>query len=470
MSLVWMIVLAVVLLLGAAVVNVSETSLGALSRARVQEMAREEQAGAKLLLKIFDSRARYINSLILLRTVMEISATVTVVAIFTRVLQSDGWAFAATIMLMSLVSYLVLGVFSRSIGRRDPYKVGLATAGPVVAVSFLLRPFEKLLIGVGNLFVPGGGYRDGPFSTEVELREIVDMAQERGIVQAEEQRMIKSVIDLASTTARSVMVPRPDIVWIEEDKNIEQAIILCERSGHSRIPVIGEDADDIVGVVYLKDLVPRNLSASDPLAGHMRTPLFIPDSKPLDELLNEMQRTRIHIAVLIDEYGGVAGLISIEDILEEIVGEIADEYDQDEISPVEELGEGTFRVVGKLSLDDLMELYEERTGEELRFDDDVLEEVDTVRGLLAYGLGRVPLPGSETELAGLKFTGEGGEDRRGRVRVDTVVISPGAPAEDESDSPDGDMDGDKKDKRDKDKKDRDKKDRDKKDRDREEQR
>lgn len=424
-SLVWLIILAVGLLFGAALVNTTETSLSALSRARVQEMEREEQAGAKLLLKIFDNRARYINSLILLRTVMEISATVTVIAIFTQTLNTEGAAFAATIILMSLVSYLVLGVFSRTIGRRDPYKVGIATAGGVVAVSFLLRPVEKLLIGLGNLITPGGGYREGPFSTEVELRELVDMAQERGIVQAEEQRMIKSVIDLASTSARSVMVPRPDIVWIEEDKTIEHAIILCERSGHSRIPVIGEDADDIVGVVYLKDLVPRSLSANAPLSQHMRTPLFVPDSKPLDELLNEMQRTRIHIAVLIDEYGGVAGLISIEDILEEIVGEIADEYDQDEVSPVEGLGDGVFRVVGKLSLDDLMQLYEEETGEELRFDDDVLEEVDTVRGLLAYGLGRVPLPGSEVEFSGLTFTAEGGEDRRGRVRVDTVIISPG---------------------------------------------
>ena len=156
----------------------------------------------------------------------------------------------------------------------------------------------------------------------------------------------------------------------------------------------------------------------------MRQATFVPDSKPLDDLLDEMQRDRNHIAVLVDEYGGVAGLISIEDILEEIVGEIADEYDEDERAPIEPLGDGRYRVVARLSLGELIELYDESEGREIRFDDGVEDEVDTVSGLIAYGLGRVPLPGAEVEAGGLRLTAEGARDRRGRMRVHAVVVEP----------------------------------------------
>ncbi|MDY0113689.1 MAG: hemolysin family protein, partial [Corynebacterium sp.] len=265
-----------------------------------------------------------------------------------------------------------------------------------------------------------------------ELREMVDIARERGIVEHDERRMIQSVFDLASTSARSVMVPRPEMVWIESEKHAGQAVALCVRSGHSRIPVIGDGADDIVGVVYLKDLVHQTYTLTDggrsvAVTDVMRPATFVPDSKPLDDLLDEMQRDRNHIAVLIDEYGGVAGLISIEDILEEIVGEIADEYDEGERAPIEPLGDGRYRLVARLSLDELVELYDEAEGREIRFDDGVLDDVDTVSGLIAYGLGRVPLPGAEVEAAGLRFTAEGARDRRGRMRVHAVVVEPADP-------------------------------------------
>ena len=184
---------------------------------------------------------------------------------------------------------------------------------------------------------------------------MVDIAQERGIVEHDERRMIQSVFDLAATSARAVMVPRPEMVWIESTKHCGQAVALCVRSGHSRIPVIGESVEDIVGVAYLKDIVQRTYTRTDggrgvSVAEVMRPTVFVPDSKPLDDLLDEMQRTRNHIAVLVDEYGAVAGLISIEDILEEIVGEIADEYDEAEQAPIESLGEQSYRVIARLSL------------------------------------------------------------------------------------------------------------------------
>ncbi|MFD4183901.1 CBS domain-containing protein, partial [Rhodococcus sp. NPDC058514] len=196
-----------------------------------------------------------------------------------------------------------------------------------------------------------------------------------------------------------------------------QATSLAVRSGHSRIPVIGENVDDVLGVVYLKDLVQKTYHDVDggrgvTVAEVMRPPVFVPDSKPLDSLLAEMQRDRNHMALLVDEYGGIAGLVTIEDVIEEIVGEIADEYDVGEIAPVEVLGDGRYRLSARLPIEDLAELFD------VEIDND---EVETVGGLLGYGLGRVPLPGSEVAAAGLRLRAEGGSDVRGRVRISTVL-------------------------------------------------
>ena len=356
---VWMILTVILLMAVAGVLSTVETAVSAISRARVTEMVRDEVAGAKALVRVLDFRARNVNVLVLLRTLCEVAGAVLVAVIAMEFIHSDAWAITAAIVAMTLFSYLVLGVTSRTLGRRNPYSISLASAVILGGVSRLLGPVEKLLIWTGNVLTPGGGFRDGPFSTEVELREMVDIARERGIVEHDERRMIQSVFDLASTSARSVMVPRPEMVWIESEKHAGQAVALCVRSGHSRIPVIGDGADDIVGIVYLKDLVHQTYTLTDggrsvPVTDVMRQATFVPDSKPLDDLLDEMQRDRNHIAVLVDEYGGVAGLISIEDILEEIVGEIADEYDEDERAPIEPLGDGRYRVVARLSLGELI--------------------------------------------------------------------------------------------------------------------
>jgi Mg2+/Co2+ transporter CorC len=214
------------------------------------------------------------------------------------------------------------------------------------------------------------------------------------------------------------MVPRTEMVWIERNKSLRQAMALASRSGMSRIPVIGEDVDDVVGVVYLKDLV-ANAMTLDPadrgpvLTEIIREPVFVPESKNVDDLLREMQRDRSHFAVVVDEYGGTAGIVTIEDILEEIVGEITDEYDADTPAPVEPLEDGSFRVSARLPVEDLGELFD------VELDDD---EVDTVGGLLAQQLGRVPLPGSRASVAGLVLLGEPGVDRRGRPRVQTLLV------------------------------------------------
>lgn len=409
-----LLLLAVLLVPVGGVFAAVDSALNTLSPARLDDMARGDRPGAVRLSAIVDDRPRYVNLVVLLRILCEITATVLLAAALSRFLGS-GWALLVTAVVMVLVSYVVIGVGPRTLGRQHAYSIALAAGLPLQFIGALLGPVSRLLILLGNALTPGKGFRNGPFASEIELREVVDMARERGVVADDERRMIQSVFELGATAARAVMVPRTEMVWIEDGKSVAQAMSLAVRSGHSRIPVIGENVDDILGVVYLKDLVPyADRGRSVRVREVMRDAVFMPDSKPLDDLLDEMQRRRNHMALLVDEYGGIAGLVTIEDVLEEIVGEIADEYDTEETPPIEEIEPGRFRVSSRLPIADLGELYG------LPIDE---EEVDTVGGLLAHELGRVPLPGAEIVAHGLVLRGEGGADARGRVRVHTVVVS-----------------------------------------------
>jgi CBS domain containing-hemolysin-like protein len=291
----------------------------------------------------------------------------------------------------------------------------------VRALATLLGPLTRLLIVVGNAITPGPGFREGPFSSEVELREAVDLAGARGVVAEDERQMIHSVFELGDTPTRDVMVPRTDLIWIERDRTVRDALTLALRSGYSRIPVLGEGVDDIVGVAYLKDLA-ASLDGGEqqrPVEAVMRPATFVPDSKPAADLLREMQRSRYHMAIVVDEYGGTAGVVTIEDILEEIVGEITDEYDTGEVPPVQTVDEHSVRVSARLPVADLGELFGVELEPELAEAD-----VDTVGGLLAQRLGRVPLPGARAEVAGLRLLAEGGKDARGRIRITTVLVCP----------------------------------------------
>ncbi|MET8653209.1 MULTISPECIES: hemolysin family protein [Nocardia] len=390
-----------------------DSALNTVSPARLDDMVRADRSGAVRLRRIVADRPRYVNLMVLLRILCEISATVLLAAALIEI-WNDNWALLITAVVMVLVDYVVIGVGPRTLGRQHAYSLALVAALPLQFIGMVLGPISRLLILIGNAITPGKGFRNGPFASEIELREVVEMAGERGVVADEERRMIQSVFELGDTAARAVMVPRTEMVWIEADKTASQAMSLAVRSGHSRIPVVGENVDDILGVVYLKDLVPyADRSRKVRVREVMRPAVFMPDSKPLDDLLDEMQRRRNHMALLVDEYGGIAGLVTIEDVLEEIVGEIADEYDTDETPPVEDLGEGRYRVSARLSVEDLGELYG------LEIED---EDVDTVGGLLAHELGRVPLPGSKVVAYGLVLRGEGAADARGRMRVHTVVV------------------------------------------------
>ncbi len=402
-----------------------DAALSQISQARVLEMQREGRRGATRLRAVVEDAPRHVSLLLLLQVVAELLAT-TLVAVFFVDWLGVGWgAVAAASGLMTVVVFVFAGVGPRTLGRQHAYTVGLRAAGATLWLGRVLGPLTRLLILLGNALTPGRGFRDGPFASQVELRELVDLAEQRGVVEHGEREMINSVFGLGDTIAREVMVPRTEMVWIERDKTVVQALALALRSGFSRIPVIGENLDDIVGVAYLKDLArqcqePAGREHRPRVDDMMRLATFVPESKPVDELLREMQARRTHLAIVIDEYGGTAGLVTIEDILEEIVGEITDEYDV-ERPPIEQLDDDTVRVTARLSVEDLAELFDV----ELRTD-----EVETVGGLLAQALGRVPIPGATVRINGLELTAESAGGRRNRV--DTVLVRRRTPEQQEA--------------------------------------
>lgn len=419
-------VVTVLSLLLSGLLGSVESALAPISRARVEGMVKDDVQGAEALMRVVDHRANHVNTLVLLKTVLDISAAVFAAMFAMDIIASDAWAIAAAVALVTLLQFSIVGVFARTAGKRNPYSISLASAPWLAGFQVVLGPVAKLLIWVGNLFHPGEDFRDGPYATEVELREMVEVAQEKGVVETTEGRMIQNIFDLAATYARQVMVPRPEMIWIEGDKAAHQATRLMVRSGHSRVPVIGESVDEIVGVAYLKDMFTEGgapIDPTTPLTEVMREPLFIPDSKPLDVLLKEMQQSNTHIATLIDEFGAVAGLLTMEDLLEEIVGEINDEYDDDVEAPIEEVEPRVFRVQARLPLDDLVDYLADHLDYELVYSEEIEDNVDTVAGLLSYELGRVPLPGSSILRDGVRYTAEGGRDRRGRIKTRTVLVS-----------------------------------------------
>jgi CBS domain containing-hemolysin-like protein len=353
--------------------------------------------------------AAYLSTTTFVRVVFEAAAAVMMTFAVANLVAGFWTPLLVAIAVMALVSFVVVGVSPRTLGRQHSDSVSLAAAPFVVWLRRLLGPISQLLVMVGNAVTPGRGFRDGPFQSESELRDLLDLAGERALIEADERQMLHSVFELGDTVAREVMVPRTDMVTIDADKSARQAMSLFLRSGFSRIPVVGEDSDDVLGLLYFKDVV-RRLNA-DAEAGTltvermMRPMHFVPESKPVDDLLREMQRDQSHFAIVVDEYGGTAGLVTIEDILEEIVGEIADEYDR-EAPGVEQLEDGSTRVPATMSIDDLAELFDVSIDE---------EEVDTVGGLIGKTIGRVPIVGSHAEVAGLGLTAEKMAGRRHRI-------------------------------------------------------
>ena len=287
-----------------------------------------------------------------------------------------------------------------------------------LALAFIYTPIAKGVIGLGNWITPDKGFKWGLFTNENELRELMDHAHDRGLVESDEHEMIHNVFDLGDTLVRELMVHRTDMVWIERDKTLRQALSLALRSGYSRIPVAGESKDNIIGIAYVKDLAKRALDhheaeTSEKVEQHMRPAVFVPENKEAAELLKEMQRDQIHMSIVVDEYGGTAGIITIEDIIEEIVGEIADEYD-DGIESFSWISESKARARASMHIEDLADELK------INIDRDEFDDVDTIGGYMAEKLGRVPIAGSAINLDGYSITSERPVGRR--RRISSVII------------------------------------------------
>lgn len=397
----------------------TESALSSLSRVFIEERSAGKKRGARALVKFSSEPSRFLNVVLLVRKAAEFGAAALVAQVALNQISNQREALAITVIVMVVASYVLVGVGPRTLGKQHPERWALPGAVVAVLLARVLSPVTRLLIALGNALTPGKGFKQGPFSTEAEFRDLVDQARERGFVEEDEHEMIHSVFELGDTLVREVMVPRTEMVYIERNKSLRQALSLALRSGYSRIPVIGEDLDDIVGIAYIKDLAKRShdfreAEQLETVADLMRAANFVPENKMADELLKEMQSEQIHLAIVVDEYGGTAGLVTIEDILEEIVGEISDEFDDDDDEQLEQLSERKYRAKARIHLEDL----ESELG--IEFENEDKEAVDTLGGLLGKHIGQVPIPGSEITIGNWRFTAERPVGRR--KRVGTVLI------------------------------------------------
>ncbi|ELT43493.1 hemolysin family protein [Arthrobacter nitrophenolicus] len=403
-----LVAMALLFLGVAAVLTAAEAAFNFLPRHDAEEALLRSRGNA--MRRILAEPVAHIRALRFWRIWFEMASAVAVAVLLYSLLDNIWLAGLAATGIMALLGFVIVGVSPRQLGRLHSAAVVRFTAPTIRFLTWVLGPIPGWLVALGSSAAPGAPGGDEAFFSEQEFRELVERASESDMIEDTEAEMIQSVFDFGDTLVRAVMVPRTDIVSIESGSSLHQAMSLFLRSGYSRIPVIGEDTDHILGIIYLKDVA----AAVHELAPDAEPPLvdslarevrYVPESKPVSDLLRELQKESTHVAIVIDEYGGTAGLVTLEDLIEEIVGEIVDEYDTESAEAVE-LGDGSYRVSARMSIDDLGELFD------IELDDD---EVDTVGGLLAKALGRVPIVGSHVEVHGVSLRADRLEGRRNRV-------------------------------------------------------
>ncbi|MGM7778637.1 hemolysin family protein [Arthrobacter sp. KNU-44] len=412
--------MALVFLSFVALLTAAEAAFTFLPRHDAEQAIVKSRGNA--LRSILAQPIAHIRALRFWRVWFEMAAAVAVAVVMHSLLENVWLAGLAATGIMAVIGFVLVGVSPRQLGRAHSGGVVRYSAPLIRFLCWILGPIPGWLVRIGSVVAPGAPSGDEAFFSEEEFRELVDRATESDMIEDSEAELIQSVFDFGDTLVRSVMVPRTDIVSIESGSSLEQAMALFLRSGYSRIPVIGENADQIRGILYLKDVAaalhrPEQPSVRQDVDAIAREARFVPESKPVSDLLSELQQESTHVAVVIDEYGGTAGLVTLEDLIEEIVGEIVDEYDSND-AEVADLGDGTYRVSSRMSIDDLGELFH------INLDDD---EVDTVGGLLAKTLGKVPIVGSAVRVDGISLKADRLEGRRNRV---SHIIAAAIPKED----------------------------------------
>jgi putative hemolysin len=424
----------------------AEIALVSIRRSRVEQLAEEGSSGARRVRRLLEDPGRFLAvsqlGLTFIGFFASAFAAVNLATSLRDVLEragldhgtADGLSLIIVTIVLALFTIIFAELVPKTLALSSPERFALALSIPIEFLARILGPVIVLLTGttraIAGLF--GANVTNEAQISAEELRLIVERGGEQGVLEAEEEQMINAVIELGERRIHEVMVPRIAITGLPVSATLEEAIDKVVDEGHSRIPVYEESIDEVVGILYAKDLLPFLKSGSGPrpaLRSLLRPPVFVPESMSIDDLLHEFQRRKVHIAIVLDEYGGTAGLVTIEDLLEEIVGEIQDEYDTEEPMVVR-LSEDEARVDGRADVDDLVELFDIDLGLE---DED---EYDTVGGLIYHRIGGVPSPGDEVDVDGLHLTVESTDGRR----VGKVLVVRRPPENDHEPRPDEDGD------------------------------
>jgi putative hemolysin len=425
------VVVVALLILTGGFFAASEIALITVKRHRLRQLADEGNGAARTAQRLTDDPSRFLATIQIAITILGFLAGAVGASAFSGGLgdlleplplvggEAAGTvAFVVMTVVIALASIIVGELVPKTLALSFPERLALVVARPIGLLDRLLTPIVWFVSTVSKVLVRLMGGREKPqagyLSTE-ELKVLVESSTEQGEFEEDEKEMIHGVIELGDKKVHEVMVPRIGIRAVNVDDSFDEVLDMIVRAGHSRLPVFDESLDNIVGILYAKDLLPylkQNGRPTEPIdvRSLVRTPVYVPESKAVDELLHEMQNAKRHIAIVVDEYGGTAGLVTMEDVVEEIVGEIQDEYDREEamVEPMDSEDELIFRLDGRVSMDDLRDLFE------LSDDDEPDEEAyDTVGGFVVHRVGRIPLPGAEIPFRdGVNLRVEAAEPRR----------------------------------------------------------
>lgn len=426
MMVAFLLIGAVLLVAFGGLMSAIDAAFSVTSRADLEEMSLEGR-NADQLARIAADPEAHVNAVAFIRVLAETTAAVLVTVAFSSLFGNIWWAMLAAAVLMTGITFVLVGASPRSFGRHHSDRMLRAFASTVRGVRIILGPLAHGLVVLGNRVTPGAGR--STFSSEEQLLSMVDEAASNDLIEEDDRDLIHSVFDFTDQFVRAVMVPRTEMVAVDATATTSEAMALFLNRGVSRMPVVDDEADDVVGVLYLKDLVQfafRDESAwrTASIRPISRPATFVPESMRAETLLQQMKRDAVHVCLVIDEHGGISGLVTLEDLIEELVGEIADEYDQVSAEVVD-LGDGRYRVSARLPLEDVGELFG------LELED---EDVDSIGGLLGKALGQVPQPGATVTVDGVQLTG-GASRGRGRG-IATVFVERAPEAHDEREADD----------------------------------